>query len=262
VGKEGKGRIPAPPAVGVVKLLNNQEFVFGTYDDAREGGTVWAVNSATGALLWPAPAQPSETRAGTRSRPLFLNERLYVPFMDGRVYELDVVTGHTKRKWFAGAASSFISSIVLEGGLAWLVSGDGHLYGFDLGESRSRRRQARTFDAGRAATTDLTVAGGVAYFGDERGRLHAVELGRLTRPWQPVTGEGKVIAKPAVSDRRVYFGTSEGWVYAVDREGGTLVWKYRVGEEVEVSCVYLTGRYLLAGARDGIVYAFDEELVP
>ena len=108
-------------------------------------------------------------------------------------------------------------------------------------------------------STDLPVADGIGYFGDKRGRLHAVVLRTPKRAWSPFAGEGTATTAPAVGKRRVYFGTSKGWVYAVDREKGTLVWKYAVPSGEEVSSVYLAGHFLLAGSRDGIVYAFDEK---
>jgi outer membrane protein assembly factor BamB/tetratricopeptide (TPR) repeat protein len=260
-GEKEEGGIPGPPALGTVKLLSNQEFVFGTYDDPRQGGTVWAVNSRDGSLLWQV--WPSETRAGTRCGPVFVvreagpqrEERLYVPFKDGRVYELDVVKGGTRNEWRLRASSSFVSSMVFEGGLAWLVSGDG-LFGLDL---MPPSMPPRTFDSGGAVTTDLTVVDGIGYFGDKRGRLHAVVLPAPKRVWSAFAGEGAAATAPAVGEKCVYFGTSKGWVYAVDRKKGTLVWKYAVPSGEEVSSVYLAGRFLLAGSRDGTVYAFDEE---
>jgi outer membrane protein assembly factor BamB len=115
----------------------------------------------------------------------------------------------------------------------------------------------KSFDAGRPIVTQLRVDGGTAYFGDDRGGLHAVGLRTLDRPWMPFAGDNRVTGAIAISPECAYFGTAGGWVYAVDRKSGTLAWKYEIGHEVRAGTFY-DGRYVCAGAADGYVYAFDE----
>ena len=249
------GRVLAPVTTGKLRLVAFSDFVFGTCVDARGTGAVWAIESNSGKVTWRV--QPSDTKAGTRARPLFKGTKVFVPFGDGRVYALEAANGNKAETWSIGARTT-ASSLVENGGLAWVATGEGKVHGLDLEAAGSPKK---TFDSGWPITTQLFIDEGIAYFGDEHGNLNAVKLEDMSRPWEAFTGDGVVIGAVAVAPSIVYFGTSSGWVFAVDRATGKLSWKYSIGPEVLAGVVF-EGRYLCAGAADGFVYAFDELKVP
>jgi outer membrane protein assembly factor BamB len=249
------GRVMAPVTAGKISLVAFGDFVFGTCNDARGNGTVWAIDNAKGVVHWRK--QPSESKAGTKASALQQGAQLYVPFEDGKVYSFEATNGNVLGTWQVGSAGR-MSSLVMSGGMAWIATGEGKVHALDL---ENPGRPARTFDSGWPISTDLAVRDGIAYFGDQRGNLTAVDLTTLKRVWEPFTGDGSVMGSLAVTDTTVYFGTSSGWVFAVERGTGALAWKYRIGQEI-VAGAFFEGRYLCVGAADGFVYGFDEFRMP
>jgi len=250
------GKVLAPPVVGRVGLVGGREFVFGTSVDARGSGTVWALDASNGSVVWRAA--PSELRAATRSRPLFMDPRLFVAFDDGRVYALQATDGKVLGTW-AVCAPAGLGSPVWDGTVAWIASAglEGGLHALDL---EAPGRPVRSYRARFPVVAEIQLARGVAYLGEERagkGAVEAVDLKTFDSLWLYTAAEGRISGSLAVSESRVYFGTTQGWVYALDRSSGKLVWKYRTGDEVSGGVLF-DGSWLCVGSSDGYVYAFAE----
>ena len=255
------GRILAPPTVGSVKLLG-KDLVFGTCVDRESVGCVWAVESVSGQPAQWILARPSGGGASTRAQVFFREQKLYVPFDDGRVYALQAANGKVVGGWQTGAPVR-LTSIAWDGRAGWVGTGTGRLCRIDLDTPGS---PVQSFNVAESGLTDLVLRDGVAYFGDASGSLHAFSLEKQERVWPPFRGEGSVVGAPAVSDRRIYFATASGWVYAINRATGRLVddreeptgWKFSLGQNVSGGVLF-DGRFLYAGGSDGYVYAFDEQ---
>lgn len=85
--------------------------------------------------------------------------------------------------------------------------------------------------AGRSAPA---VADGVAYFGDNDGRLHAVDLDARTDTWT-VPLEGELWTTPTVGPDTVYVGSVTGMLAAVDIASGEVDWNRDVGLTYETT---------------------------
>ncbi len=255
------GRIQARPTVGSVELLR-KDLVFGTCVEGGRTGCVWAVDSSTGKPVHWSPARPAGGMVSTSARAFFREKTLYVPFDNGSIYALQADDGKVVGRWRTGAAVR-LTSIAWDGRAGWVGTGTGKLCRVDLDTPDT---QVQSFDVARGGLTDLVVRDGIAYFGDEGGYLHAFSLEGQAPVWAPFKGQGRVMAPPAVSERRVYFATSSGWVYAIDRATGRLVdereeptgWKFPLEQDVSGGVLF-DGRFLYAGGSDGYVYAFDEQ---
>ena len=61
---------------------------------------------------------PSETRAGTKSRPVLVGSRVYVSFEDGKVYGLEAANGMTSAVWQVSAPGAISSVAFAKDGAA------------------------------------------------------------------------------------------------------------------------------------------------
>lgn len=74
-----------------------------------------------------------------------------------------------------------------------------------------------------AVTGTPTVVGGVVYFGDWTGIVHAVRTSDGTEVWNRKLGSA-VRPSPLVAGDRVYAPESNGLLHALDRKTGAIVW--------------------------------------
>lgn len=73
------------------------------------------------------------------------------------------------------------------------------------------------------ATGTPVVDSGVAFFGDWRGQVHAVEAGTGQALWSTSLGGGDVVGSPAVSGPRVFVALGKT-LCALDRNSGRVLW--------------------------------------
>ena len=165
------------------------------------------------------------------------------------------------------------------GGVAYVVSGDGHVIAIDPATGESRWATSDDGYVGNPAVTPSQVlvgdgAGNVVALsvqdGGELWRMPA-SAGDLTSPlvlgdevvvtgsdrsihaldaatgaprWSAAAG-GDLPRAVAADGGRVFVGASDGYVYGFDDPGGKLAWTYRTSSE----------GFATLAARDGVVYA-------
>jgi len=101
------------------------------------------------------------------------------------------------------------------------------------------------------------VAGGVIYFGDDKGRLTALDtedgsvLCKLDTP-------GRISPRPAVGEKHVYFSSPQG-VLAADRDTGVLLWQRNFAAGTDEGHSIPIGGRLYISPYDGYAYALDKE---
>lgn len=101
------------------------------------------------------------------------------------------------------------------------------------------------------------VSDGVAYVGNFRGTIYALEMRRGRRVWKYDPPGGKMASSPAVVDeRRLVVHGMDGYVRVLDRRNGRLLWQTRIGSAIESSPV-VRGGVDYFGAHNGRVYALD-----
>jgi len=85
-----------------------------------------------------------------------------------------------------------------------------------------------------ASRSAPAVADGIAYFGDNAGHLHAIDLDGPREQWSAPLG-GRLWTTPTIGTDSVYIGGVTGTLYAVDAETGTVDWHRDVGLTYETS---------------------------
>ncbi len=111
------------------------------------------------------------------------------------------------------------------------------MYGYDLSGTRWNSTETEIDSSSVASlvpswsqsgligvTGTPVVAGGVAYFGDWKGQVHAVEASTGHPLWTTPLGGGDVVGSPAVAGRRVLVGIGKT-LYALDRGTGRILWQ-------------------------------------
>jgi outer membrane protein assembly factor BamB len=102
------------------------------------------------------------------------------------------------------------------------------------------------------------AAGGMVFFGDRGGIVHALDATGKER-WKAYTG-GAIFFPPAVWEGRVYAGSADGRVYTFEAATGRRLWSFRVAPAERWIRVYgkLISTWPVAGGvvvQDGVVYA-------
>jgi outer membrane protein assembly factor BamB len=100
------------------------------------------------------------------------------------------------------------------------------------------------------------VSDGVAFIGNFRGTIYAIEMRRGKVVWKYDPPGGKMASSPAVVGRDIVVHGMDGIVRVLDRRNGRLRWQYRVGSPIESSPVVVGGVDYF-GAWNGRVYALD-----
>lgn len=107
--------------------------------------------------------------------------------------------------------------------------------------------------------TSPVIAGGLVFFGDDSGAVHAVSVKDGSARWKAYTS-GAVYFPPALWQGRLYVGSADGRVYALEAATGRLLWHYRAAPADRWIPVYgkLISTWPVSGgvvAADGVVYA-------
>ncbi len=74
--------------------------------------------------------------------------------------------------------------------------------------------------------TAPVVVNGVAFIGDDRGGVRALDLAAEKLRWMAYTG-GAVLYPPTVAEGRAFVGSADGYAYAFDAATGKLLWRFR-----------------------------------
>lgn len=118
-----------------------------------------------------------------------------------------------------------------------------------------------TYNAGKPVKAAAAIANGRAFFGDDNGVIHAVELATGKVAWTFKT-EGPIEATPLVLDGTVFLGSSDANIYALNGADGTVKWKYATGDKVLGGANYVknpkgAGNLLLIGSYDSNLHCID-----
>jgi outer membrane protein assembly factor BamB len=100
------------------------------------------------------------------------------------------------------------------------------------------------------------VKDGVAYIGNARGTVRALDMRTGHVIWRYDTPRGKMAASPAVWRDQLVLHGMDGHVWVLRRSDGKLLWRYTVGSPVESSPVVIDGVDVF-GAWNGALTALD-----
>jgi len=100
------------------------------------------------------------------------------------------------------------------------------------------------------------VKDGVAYIGNSRGTIIALNMRNGKILWKHATPRGKMASSPAVWRDQVVVHGMDGHVWVLRRSDGRLLWHYTLGSPIESSPVVIDGVDVF-GAWNGTITALD-----
>jgi outer membrane protein assembly factor BamB len=189
---------------------------------AGSGGTLYAVDELTGAVLWTRPVAN-----GDESSPTLSPHRVFVSYACPQTYAFDRLTGEPR--WhYSGPCSG--------GGGKTAVVHAGLLYVRDVFFAPGNQNGA-VLETKFGAVTDRFSAGPAPAFSPHFGFFlnsrtlegHSLDTGEVA--WS-FAGDGTLSAAPIVVSQFVYVGATSGELYALKRNTGKLVWSTNVGSGI------------------------------
>lgn len=178
---------------------------------ASDNGTLWAVDAASGQVLWSADLEPGNT-----SSPTVADGKVYVGSgLDGgaaghHVYVLDAETGQPA--WAApfGAPTDEVLLLgAVAGGRVYVTGTGGLLYVLDTTSGTLQW----SLPIKSAQTPNAGLVGNVLYVTSDDRRVHAIDVTRRAELWS-VQVSGTPSA-PAVIDGGIFVNTSSGEVIRI-----------------------------------------------
>jgi outer membrane protein assembly factor BamB len=209
----GQSSFSAPPTVheGVIYISG-----------AGSGGTVYAVNATSGAVIWT-----SSVMNGGNSSPAVTNEGVYVSYSCPNVYKLDPATG-AKIWHFAPGCSG--------GGGKTPALYNGRLYVRDFSDTIFDSQTGTIIGSFNAKNTPA-FSGSRGFFLNgphgfgSFGVLQARDVNTNSLLWS-FSGDGFLQSAVLVVNNYVYVGSALGKLYAVDATTGQQVWVTTAGSSI------------------------------
>jgi outer membrane protein assembly factor BamB len=99
------------------------------------------------------------------------------------------------------------------------------------------------------------TADGVVYFGDDLGRLFALDAADGTELWVHEHGK-RISVEPSLDAEHIYFGSELG-ITTIRRDNGQLVWRHLVQHGANETMPLPIGNRVYASAYDGVSYALE-----
>jgi outer membrane protein assembly factor BamB len=184
---------------------------------AGSGGTLYATDESTGALLWSQPVAN-----GDNSSPAVDASNVYVTYPDN-YYAFNRVTGAAV--WHDALGGD-------GGGGRTPVVADGHLFIRDWTASPLILASATgASQSPLGSTTAPAVANGTAYELSS-GTLQGVSSDGLGVARWSFAGDGHLVSAPLVTSNAAWVGSSSGELYAVSCATGQPVWSTNVGSAI------------------------------
>lgn len=113
------------------------------------------------------------------------------------------------------------------------------------------------FNAGGGIQHAPALGSKYLYFGDNSGKLYALDQKTGRKVWEFKTG-GSIIGSPSYANGMVYTGSADGKVYAVKAIDGKKVWEYKTGGAVIAPPLTANGR-VYVGSSDNHMYALEQK---
>jgi outer membrane protein assembly factor BamB len=85
-----------------------------------------------------------------------------------------------------------------------------------------------TYEVGEPVWTPLALEEGVLFFGDDAGRLHALDVATRQPRWRFATA-GRIRSAVTVAEGSVLFASDDGFLYSLDRASGEERWTLDLG---------------------------------
>ncbi len=117
------------------------------------------------------------------------------------------------------------------------------------------------FKADKPVKGAVAIAGGRVFFGDDGGKVYALDLATGKEAWSFKTEAG-IEATPLVLDGAVFIGSSDGNLYALDATTGAEKWRYATDDKILGGANHAknpngAGEWILVGSYDTSLHCVD-----
>ena len=220
-----------------------------------------SLNPANGSMNWTF----SDAEGVWIANPIVVDETVYAPNTDGKLYALDLNGSFLWAKHIGGA---LWAQPVSDGNLLYITSLDHHLYAFDMQKKEvvwdielsgaipgavalGANGQLYLGSCGSALVAidsqshefiwKTPIEGWVwdapvldadtLYVGDLEGYFHAINTADGSENWDAFQPNGPITGSPLIADNLIVVGTESGTAYAVDHEGN-IIWQQTIGGQL------------------------------
>uniref|UniRef100_A0A7C3FBI8 Pyrrolo-quinoline quinone repeat domain-containing protein n=1 Tax=Candidatus Methanomethylicus mesodigestus TaxID=1867258 RepID=A0A7C3FBI8_9CREN len=208
---------------------------------------LYALNAATGEKLWAF-----DTGGAVFSSPAIYEGTVYIGSIDNRVYALNAATG--TQFWNYTTGGQVRASPAIAEGVLYIASEDGYIYALNA-FTGANLWVSPTYPGDSYTCSSPAVSGGIVYVGAWDGKLYAFNASTGERLWYHTTG-GIIESSPAVANGMVFVGSDDGSLLAVDAVTGRMIWFVSVGSQV-YSSPAVAGGIVYFGTWGGDVYALN-----
>jgi len=165
--------------------------------------------------------------------PVVRGNMVYFGDMNGNFYAVDSKNG--TEVWSCKVCNPINSRAAIKGNVVCFESGNS-LYGINIKDgmlmwcfTASKSDPKISVDLTDYHHSSPVIDNDIAYYGDEFGVLHGVNIQTGKGVFQYITPDKKMIrSTPVVKDNVIYFGDWDGTVYAVNIPAKSLKWKYKM----------------------------------
>jgi eukaryotic-like serine/threonine-protein kinase len=197
-----------------------------------DGGTLYAVDAASGHTRWSAPVGAVNFNENT-SEPVVTGGKVYIGLLDATVHAYDATSGSLA--WKFATRGPIHSTPSVWAGTVYIGSLDGALYALDAGNGALRWK----YQTGGSIYAPPLAQDGIVFVGSRDGNFYAFDASSGRAFWGTPVNPGdtpaQVDGSPAIVNTKVYMTVQQ------------VVYGYRV----------VDGQQVLAHRAEGKDYATD-----
>jgi len=212
-------------------------------------GTIYAVNSSSGALRWVYPRQGNlQPIVGG---PVVSQGKVYISCSDGKVYALDAAEGY--KEWEFQTGDKIWATPTVDGDTLYIGSFDKKLYALDTADGN--KKWEFEIEGEGAITSTALVYNGTVYIGSFDRHLYAVKASDGSLRWK-FLAENWFWAKPVAFNNTIYAPCLDGKIYALEAKNGGKVAEFDLGSPISSSPVLVDSSIIVA-SEEGKVYSIE-----
>lgn len=192
------------------------------------GGTVYAVDAATGEEIWRY-----DIGSSVRSTPQVVQGTVYFGASDNNLYALDADSGDEIWTFSTGEISNrtgVVSSPTLSNGTVFVgnrflrgTGPDTGVYAIDAETGKEKW----SFKTGATVEASPLVVNGTVVVGSQDHNVYALDEQTGTEIWSYSTSAA--VASPAYSQNTIFIGNKNGKLFALDINSGEKEWTFTSG---------------------------------
>lgn len=216
---------------------------------AGAGQSLISVNPTNGYLNWTF----SDADGVWVASPLVLDEIIYAPNADGKIYALDLSGSFLWAKHISDSA--LWAQPVSDGEYLYITSLDHYVYAFNMDAKEIVWEIGLDGAIPGQATLDEN---GVLYVGSLDATITAIDTKSEKILWSTPL-KGWVWDGAVVEENTLYVGDLEGNIYALNTEDGSELWTPIQPNGSITGSPLVTEDLIIVGTESGAVYAYDKE---